>query len=557
MYMYMVYIVCVIHLSPLLGLVFSSFPVHVGTSLSSESSVSMGMKPGFDSMSDDSSTYSGDGKEVGRYPPRGIGRYPIQGVGPMTGNTDLAASSRNPSLGTAMEEEGKEGREMCIGMHGSIQVGSENQVAMEQSPVGQPQDAAIGQLAGRISGQPLGQLAGHSEGELAGQPMRHPALQPVGQLSGQPMGHPAQLSGQPSVNPVGQPACQSSGHPHMGQLAGHTVDRLQEGRDRTRTQILQLQLNEMVERKRHLESQLEHERVHRHAMTEQREHSNSQLVRELEGKIKEVESLRQETATLRKQLLSGENTEIYPMNTVPPHGKAIVIVNDVFVPNPADMSMEFPQRRGARQDMFLFEETFKTLGYDVDCHSNLTAAEMHRVVSDAAGQNHDAHDSFVCCISTHGDDEAVYGCDSARVKRSELVQYVKQSKSLYRKPKMFFLQACRTKSTSRPTGSSLTYQPDVPDQDADIFTANASTANYASYRDQQQGSWFVIAVYRVFTRYFNTLTLDEMMHKVNSLVSDAQGYIQERDPHRPALEARQCAETTSSFRMGLRFKFSS
>ena len=71
-------------------------------------------------------------------------------------------------------------------------------------------------------------------------------------------------------------------------------------------------------------------------------------------------------------------------------------------------------------------------------------------------------------------------------------------------------------------------------------------------------SWFVMALNYVFRHHYHHLTLGDMMLKVNNLVCDARGVIQDGDPQSAAdqqQEARQCAETTSSFRMGLHFKF--
>ena len=124
---------------------------------------------------------------------------------------------------------------------------------------------------------------------------------------------------------------------------------------------------------------------------------------------------------------------------------------------------------------------------------------------------------------------------------------------------MFFLQACRTKADDTTAGNRYpTYQPDAADKDADVFIANASTAHNASYRSHVTGSWFVMALHYVFCHHSHHLTLGDMMHKVNNLVCDARGVIQDVGPQsgldrQP--EARQCAETTSSFRMGLRFRF--
>ena len=338
----------------------------------------------------------------------------------------------------------------------------------------------------------------------------------------------------------------------------HPVDSSESLRHRTRTQLLQLERNEAMERVRQLETKLEHERLHRH----ERQESNREIVEELRRKNKEVSALRQQVEHLDGQLQNGEDGDMYPMNTVSPHGKAIVIVNDKFNPNPREPDLNLRPRRGATRDIYLFQHTFEQLGYAVESHPNLTSVQMHQVLVKAAAENHDAHDSFVCCISTHGDDEKIYGSDSVGVKRVELVQAVKQSDTLHGKPKMFFLQACRTKPSSTPTAENCTdYQPNAPEQDADIFIANATTPNYPSYRDPSTGSWFVSTLHRVLTSPVrHNATLTALMHEVNREVYNADGVIREGDPHRlitGSPKARQCAEITSSFRYGLRFKFSS
>lgn len=330
-------------------------------------------------------------------------------------------------------------------------------------------------------------------------------------------------------------------------------------RIRTRTQMLQLEVNDKTARIAELETQLaeqsrlEHERAHANAMAKMENVNDHVMAMELATKNNEIEGLRQEIVKLRKDLCSDES-DMYPMNACPPHGKAIVIVNDKFTPNPAEANLELRNRPGAEEDMRLFTETFESLGYVVERHYNKSAMDMYHIIDNAACENHAEYDSFVCCVSTHGNENVMYGSDSVEVKRLEWLQPLKVAPSLHGKPKMCFFQACRTKADDTSAGVNQQYpiyQPDAPDKDADIFIANASTAHNASYRSSVTGSWFVMALHHVFTQHSHHLTLDEMMHKVNSVVCDARGTIREGGQQ----EARQCAESTSSFRKGLRFKF--
>ena len=353
----------------------------------------------------------------------------------------------------------------------------------------------------------------------------------------------------------------------MGKLVGHgskypvnhsleSVD--QQSRGRTRTQLLQQELNQKIERVCLLEDQLEHERLHSH---EQRR-DQQELRGELKRKNEEVHGLQEQVNKLDEQLQRGDETEMYPTNSVAPHGKAIIIVNKEFTQNPLNPTLDLHLRRGAERDLALFKSTFEILGYEVDVHLQLKAEDMFRVISEVAERDHTPYDSFVCCVSTHGDEEVMYGVDSVGVKRAEFVQIVKRSETLRGKPKMFFIQACRTIPNEHVVERHMfpSYQPNAPEQDADVFIANATTASYSSYRDCLEGSWFVIALQNVFIHQGFTLTLTALMHEVNRKVCTAQGTVYgggNQGGNVKPQEARQCAEVTSSFRYGFRFRFSS
>ena len=55
------------------------------------------------------------------------------------------------------------------------------------------------------------------------------------------------------------------------------------------------------------------------------------------------------------------------------------------------------------------------------------------------------HDSFVCCILSHGTKDSIIGSNSKEVLRDYIEQQAGKNKTLSDKPKIFFLQACRGK----------------------------------------------------------------------------------------------------------------
>ena len=274
------------------------------------------------------------------------------------------------------------------------------------------------------------------------------------------------------------------------------------------------------------------------------------LQESLRVKNREVEELRSENQHLHKAFNKADGS-YYEMKCKP-HGLAVIIVNKAFQPNPLEPTLKLKFRTGADTDRDLFKETFSFLNYQVEVYENLTGMEMHRVMDDVAKREHSQYDSFVCCVSTHGDEQVMYGSDSVVAKRIEFIDHIRSCKSLARKPKMFFIQACRTQASySTPVPPRLNVPiVDPNSSEADVFVANAATSGHSAY-NSQHGSWFVNAVKNVFVGNANTLSLAHLMYAVNHQVCDAKGRLKKDDGDTTIVQ--QCAEWTTSLRMEVRF----
>lgn len=242
-----------------------------------------------------------------------------------------------------------------------------------------------------------------------------------------------------------------------------------------------------------------------------------------------------------------------------PHGLAIVIVNEKFNANPDIPELVLEPREGATQDLCLFTQTFKHLGYTVKEYRDQGALQMHQIMEDVSKTDHSKFDSFVCCVSTHGDEHMMYGSDGGGVKRAEFDRPLKHCRTPSGKPKMFFIQACRATPHSQgdTTGPPQQIAPKgslVP-LDADVFIANATTPHCLSYRSRKDGSWFVVALHRTFTMKAHHQMLVPMMCEVNAIVCDARGTMLNPATDHPGETplVMQCGECTTSFRKGVRF----
>lgn len=144
-------------------------------------------------------------------------------------------------------------------------------------------------------------------------------------------------------------------------------------------------------------------------------------------------------------------------------GQAVIIVNNFKGAKDQD-------REGADKDMSNMANLFGALDFKVTAYKDLTGKQMREKIKKACGNtNNEKSDCFALVISTHGEEllegkkerQAQYrleaaqtwqqyllGSDYDKVRVEDLVDDIARSKSLQDKPKLLFIQACRTKSTN-------------------------------------------------------------------------------------------------------------
>ena len=255
---------------------------------------------------------------------------------------------------------------------------------------------------------------------------------------------------------------------------------------------------------------------------------------EVASLIQELQHFHQQMATLQAATPVRED-DLYRMDQQP-HGVCLIFNNYKFH-HPEDMDKANPARGGAEIDQYNLTQTFKYLRYDVVVRENLTAQEMQDAMWDMATRDHKYHDSFVCCILTHGETNVVHGADSQEVDLLNFAATMKLCPTLREKPKIFFVQACRGEAEhtgldiQRDAGGSqgaASITATIP-QEADFFFGYATPTGNAAYRSKRHGSWYISELCKVFAQHGYTHNLSSMMKKVNNQVSKAytkEGYKQ-------------------------------
>lgn len=270
------------------------------------------------------------------------------------------------------------------------------------------------------------------------------------------------------------------------------------------------------------------------------------LNQELE-RCKQRERLYIEKIRQQEQMIVKLSTQCIPVGEryqmdKNPHGIAIVINNHKFHSiNPTEKPMS--NRRGSLVDENSLCAMWRNLGYNVFVLNNCTASELLDELKKVALQSHNAYDSFVCCILSHGYCDGVYGADGQQVKIKDIINLFegRNSPTLFGKPKMFFIQACRGDDEDQGVFPQVfpidEIQKDGKDDnndkslpsDADFLLAYSTASGKASYRSQEYGSWYISILCQVFEDHAHFSDLLSMLTIVTDRVSKAytsKGYKQ-------------------------------
>ncbi|ROL53408.1 Caspase-8 [Anabarilius grahami] len=162
-------------------------------------------------------------------------------------------------------------------------------------------------------------------------------------------------------------------------------------------------------------------------------------------------------------------------------------------------------REGTDFDKKRLKGVFQWLGFEVVAEQDCDRMRMLQVLRDLAARDHTLADCVVCCVLSHGREDGIVGVDGNTVTFKELIETLspRWCSSLYQKPKLFFIQACRGgKEQSAAFSQTFSEDEDMPVSDAavprdsipeaaDYLLAMSTVPSYVSYREKDKGTWFI------------------------------------------------------------------
>jgi len=135
------------------------------------------------------------------------------------------------------------------------------------------------------------------------------------------------------------------------------------------------------------------------------------------------------------------NTGVY-RNFTEPKGLCLIVNNRDF----SNSAIGLHYREGSDRDCMHLSWLFEKLGYKVIIEKDLEAEALEqRLETFAQNPEHEYADSAVIAILSHGQEQGIYGTDGLVVKTKTLMDFLDGDRcpNLIKKPKLFFIQACR------------------------------------------------------------------------------------------------------------------
>ncbi len=129
-------------------------------------------------------------------------------------------------------------------------------------------------------------------------------------------------------------------------------------------------------------------------------------------------------------------------------------------------------RAGSEKDVENVTRLFKRFNYEIKQHLDKSAADTLEIISEYARRDYSNDTCVIFFIMSHGNENGkILASNEEWINVNDFVQPFKFVKSLTRKPKLFFIQACRGEDKMRFIGDVFAneekFEHDGPNLDKD------------------------------------------------------------------------------------------
>ncbi|OCT99581.1 caspase-3 isoform X2 [Xenopus laevis] len=213
-----------------------------------------------------------------------------------------------------------------------------------------------------------------------------------------------------------------------------------------------------------------------------------------------------------------DNSMVYNMN-YKQKGLCLILCMETFH---KDLKEKGVGARNSKNDKKELESIFTEMGFEVRLEENKTADDIENLLTDIAKEDHSGRGCFACVVMSHGDKDFFYASDQeyqidalAEPFRGE------KCKSLFGKPKLFFIQACRGNKVDsgvvKDAGDLTTTACKIPTE-CDFLYSYATPLGYFAWKIPGE-SWFIQSLCKMLKENWQKRDLLQILTRVNHKVA--------------------------------------
>ncbi|XP_017794867.1 PREDICTED: caspase-1-like isoform X2 [Habropoda laboriosa] len=205
------------------------------------------------------------------------------------------------------------------------------------------------------------------------------------------------------------------------------------------------------------------------------------------------------------------DSPVYNMN-LQKRGKCVIFNQKLFEEGNGE------PRIGTEHDVNAISSTFGALGFEIEVHTDLYWYEVNDEIDKLSQDNHKDCDCICIFILTHGERGGrLYAKDASYPFLAIWRPFTADNcPSLFGKPKLFFIQACKGGRYDNPVQgrSAIDHSGDsdyaIPSQ-ADFLFGYSAMEDFYAVRDEGKGSWYIQALCDVIKEHWQSHDLVRML----------------------------------------------
>lgn len=216
-----------------------------------------------------------------------------------------------------------------------------------------------------------------------------------------------------------------------------------------------------------------------------------------------------------------DKLEVYTMERKP-RGMCYIIYNQ-------EIGGHSIQQEAAKNDAKNMKSLFTELGFNVIEKSNLTAGGiLLQLVFASDAEELENADCLVVILILPGNKDVIRGADGEELYLWRQVYPLFNEVNcpdLQGKPKLFFVQTYENSHVDgRTMNAPISAAPDAgldycPSRWSDMYCAHGTISRNVSLRKTETGTWFLSAVYSVFSQHAHKNDLNELMQRVTDVMT--------------------------------------